>query len=177
MEDELKQHQTNSMEANELTKEANEGFKDKVAIIDLLQNYLNKLESEIRAMKTAPTNDEEIRDDNVRLRQILDNTEKKIKKEKESFDKEILALRKEKLEALERIRCKTLENEKLKETERVLMNMMKKYVDGDKDSVGSYDKVDKLPYKCDKCQFEANSSNLLREQMLEKHNNGGNKKM
>ena len=92
----------------------------------------------------------------------------KSRKTKKALIKVVLTVRKEKLEALAQL----LENEKLKETERLLMNtfdIMKKGLDIDKEEVKEgY----KLPYKCNKCQFEATSSDLLKKHRLEQHSKG-----
>ena len=77
------------------------------------------------------------------------------------------------MEVLDRLRCNTLQNEKLKETERVLLNtfdMMKKYVDGEREE------NDQLPFKCNKCTFECNSDELLTKHISEKHKKTSNDK-
>ena len=86
------------------------------------------------------------------------NQRRKVRKKRISWKKDIENTKREKMEALENLRCITLENEHLKETERVLLNtfdMMKKYVDGkaanqEKDEVNH---IDQLDSKCGLCDF------------------------
>ena len=93
------------------------------------------------------------------------------------------------MESLEKLRCTVLEKERLKETERILLNtfnMMKKYVDGNSESCHYCEFVTSNPDElkthtcnnhtptkvtCLKCEFEADTNDHLNEHVLEIHSN------
>ena len=70
----------------------------------------------------------------------------------------------------EKLRSTVLERENLREKDRILLNtfdMMTKYMDQIKESVGRNATVDKLP-ECEKCNFRSASMGELNEHK-EKH--------
>ena len=169
LEAELKYLEQQFRDRGDILKAANDEMKTKDGLIDELSNLVRNTKQENSILKAQLENDES-NSDNSRLRMMLDETEKKISKENKIQEKKLAKLRKGKLEALEIVRCTTLNNEKYKETERVLLStfeMMKKYVDitnkakdeereEDNGKAQLDEEKDRLPYNCNICEFRGN---------------------
>ena len=159
MQSELHHEKQQNEDRKDIIKEAleqNKNDKDKIFELEKRINILTAENELLKSSKASPDDQ-----DNQRLREIIIEAEKESMKLKEKMEKEIMRLKNEKLEALEKLRCAVLDKERLKETERVLLNtfdMMKKF-------------VDQKTENCDKCEFSTSNPEEFKTHECNNHNN------
>ena len=81
-----------SNEHKQLLEEAKLDIINKMKTINQLEKERDDLKTENNSLKNAAKHDDDSSEDNERLRQILNEAEKKMKKETENFEKEILSV-------------------------------------------------------------------------------------
>ena len=153
--------------------------KNSLDEIEQLKKYVDEIEKmkgslEVQINQLKKDLEEDVHEENKVLKTRIEEKEKLIKKNEEKHLLEINELKRQDMKMKEDLRCAINEREVLRENDRILLNtfdMMKKYMDqiNVKTTKSKEGDIVNKTFKCEKCDYQANSSKLLNEHIKEIH--------